>query len=136
MKPTVHKQELMAIQAQPEYVRATAIQLQKDFASFSVVLFEGDEIPVDWQSLFLQISPVVAELARNDRHKLVQLFYRVDLSERLLADSLSKKSLAEAVDEISVMLIFREWKKVKFRMEYNSGNNERLTKDVNDEDQA
>lgn len=132
MKGIVYKEELMNVQAKPENIGLTALQMQKDFSAFSLELFESGDIPQAWQNLFDRVKPFIADLVKNDRHKLVQLFYRVDLSESMLALSLSRQPLVQAVDEITVMLIYREWKKVKFRIEYSSKKNDRLENEASD----
>ncbi len=133
MKGIVYKEELMNLQAKPEYIGLTALQMQKDFSAFSLELFESESCPQAWQDLFDCVKPLIADLVKNDRHKLVQLFYRVDLSESMLAQSLSRQPLVQAVDEITVMLIYREWKKVKFKIEYSMKNNDRLENEASDE---
>jgi len=135
MKDILQKQELLNLRVNPELIGLTSLQLQKDFASFSLEVFPNSEIPESWPLLFESVRPIIAELAKEDRHKLVQLFYRIDLSESLLAKSLSRNPLALAIDEITVMLIFREWKKVKFRVEHSLKNNDRIENDGSDGNQ-
>lgn len=111
--------ELQAIANHRPIIAATAGQLSKDFGTFGVRLYT-DSIPETWEELFNGLRPEVARLAREEEKKLVQVFYRIDLSERLLRDCLSKQAFETATDEITALLIQRELKKVVYRMHYRS----------------
>ena len=115
------KDQLVRQNADPSDIKDTALQLKKDFLTFSILLWEEDhQLPGSWDQVFQDLRPVVEQLLEKDSKRLVQLFYRMDLSENLLRESLAQDSGEQAISEITVMMIHREWMKVKFRRLYSS----------------
>jgi RIO-like serine/threonine protein kinase len=121
MKPIRFKEELPEDLNQAEHAFQTAAQLQKDFLSFSILLWdENENLPSDWMSILQRVKPIVDHLLEKDPRKLVQVFYRMDLSETLLQEALVNPVSGDSIEEISVMMIHREWLKVKWRMAYSN----------------
>ena len=104
-------------------IAATAGQINKDFSTFGKDIFKF-VIPSTWDELFDQLRPVIHLMVKNEEHKLVQIFYRIDLSENLLRQTLAASPFEEAVDQISVLIIRRELKKVLYRIRYSSNTKE------------
>ena len=111
--------ELQKVEDHSPFIVATAGQINKDFGTFGIEVFHSTELPETWDQLFAQFRPAVHSLAKQSEQKLVQIFYRVDLNERLLKECLSSSPFEEAIDEITVMLIRRELKKVLYRIKYS-----------------
>ena len=68
----------------------------------------------------LDLSTAIADLnsfIRNNikNDKLVQLFYRVDLNEKILSKSLAQGDIQVAVSEIVALILKREFQKVILR---------------------
>lgn len=114
------KSELPNILSNPQEVEETARQFQKDFLMYSILFYEEDEeMPTSWEQLFNHLYPIVEHLAEKDNRRLVQLFYRMDLSEKLLLESMNRDTIEQSIAEICVMMIHREWMKVHFRKKYS-----------------
>jgi hypothetical protein len=115
------KEALPALATDSGIIRETALQLQKDFLSYSILLWEDEEqLPETWDLMYSGLHPVVEQLVDQDTRRLLQIIYRLDLSESLLRESLGRESGEQAIAEITVMMIHRACLKVKFRRQYSS----------------
>ena len=115
------KAQLVEQKVDPKMIVQIAQQLQKDFLTFSIILWESEaKYPQSWEGIYDDLRPVVDQLLERDSKRLVQIFYRMDLSEKLLKESLAQESGEQTISEITVMMIYREWLKVKFRSQYSS----------------
>jgi hypothetical protein len=68
----------------------------------------------------LQLEHMVNLLLQNDFHRLVQLLYRLDVSETKLKDLLHANPQTDAAIIISELIIERQVQKLKFKQQYNS----------------
>lgn len=116
-----NKEELPGLANDSEIIRETALQLQKDFLSFSILLWDDEsKLPESWEWLYKDLRPVVEQLVDSDSRRLLQIIYRLDLSESMLQESLGRQSGEQAIAEITVMMIHRACLKVKFRKQYSA----------------
>jgi len=93
-------------------IRDTALQVIKDFASFGMeVSFPGD-IGYAYETLYLQLTPIIAELMQREPEKLSALLYQIDLDESKLR---LQPELFSEHEFISGMILEREFLKVLTR---------------------
>jgi len=93
---------------------------EKDFQLDGSYLDLSNEKEYTYDQAFLKIMRVVEDLMEKDFERLIQVLYRIDVSEEKL-----KAALAASNDNpasvISKMIIERELLKVEFRKKYNKG---------------
>ncbi len=93
---------------------------EKDFQLDGSYLDLSNESEFTYDQAFLKIMRVVEDLMEKDFERLIQVLYRIDVSEEKL-----KAALAASNDNpasvISKMIIERELLKVEFRKKYNKG---------------
>ena len=93
---------------------------EKDFQLDGSYLDLSNEKEYTYDQAFLKIMRVVEDLMEKDFKRLIQVLYRIDVSEEKL-----KAALAASNDNpasvISKMIIERELLKVEFRKKYNKG---------------
>ncbi len=93
-------------------IKETALQVIKDFASFGMeVNFPGD-ISYAYESLYFQLTRIIAELLQREPEKLSALLYQIDLDESRLQ---SQPELFSEHEFISGMILEREFFKVLTR---------------------
>ena len=91
-------------------------QLNKDFMLANL----GYDLEEDCNPELLKqkLGVIVAELVNNEFDSLLNLLYRVDLSEHTIVD-LPKENQETYIASISFLILKREWKKVWFRKKYS-----------------
>ena len=107
--------ELQAYSRRLEIIKLTAAQIQKDFdmAGYEIE-FSGNEEGA-YHELFEQIVPVIKKLIDTNYEKLMQLLYRIDVSEAKIK---SESALNEEPfhELITRLIIYRELQKVVTRI--------------------
>ena len=91
-------------------------QLNKDFMLANL----GYDLEEDCnpEQLKQKLAIIVAELVNNEFDSLLNLLYRVDLSEHKII-ALPKENQETYIASISFLILKREWKKVWFRKKYS-----------------
>ena len=107
--------ELQAYSRRLEIIKLTAAQIQKDFdmAGYEI-MFSGNEADA-YNELFNQIMPVVKNLVESDYEKLMQLLYRIDVSESKIKNE-SALHDEPFHDLLTRLIIYRELQKVVTRI--------------------
>ena len=93
----------------------TAIQINKDFAVFNEDVYPDPGIIQNEIELREPLFKTVAHLLKSDKRKMMQIIYRVDISENTLGKQLSSVSANDASEELSMMIIKREMQKILIR---------------------
>lgn len=98
----------------------TAVQLNKDLGAEWIRV---EKIPIDADAnwLFNETKLLISELFNSEKSKLAQLLYRVDVSEREVKIVMQTAEINNLADQLAVMLVKREVKKVLFRLKIKSG---------------
>lgn len=92
----------------------TVKQLQKDFSEVSISIpFNGSE-PNPYHYLINVLTPLLAELLDTRTEKLMNLLYRIDISERQVSGAIAG-AVGEAAGNLAHLLLERELKKVLLR---------------------
>ena len=111
----LRKEDLLKYRNDRDIVHKTALQVQKDFATFGFDV----QLPVDlhfaYDDLFDQLSPVIRHLLAINATKLYSLLYTIDLSENAIHKGLSEMSDMEIHEAITHLVLERELKKVLTR---------------------
>src|ERR1043165_9255477 len=98
-------------------IRQAAEQLKKDLEQFGVdIVFSGDTLNA-YDELFAQTEPFILKLIHNNYEKLLQLLYRIDVSEKLIGKAVEDSDHISA--DITRLILFRELQKVVIRNYYN-----------------
>ena len=105
---------------QKDIVEKTALQIIKDFGLFGmrIELTEGTEWNYD--ALFNQLSPIIERLMQHDYPRLLSLLYQIDLSPAAINKARTEQPDILESELIPALIIYREFKKVVFRMYYKS----------------
>lgn len=72
--------------------------------------------------LFDNLAAEINHLIQTDFEKLVNLLYRIDVSEAKLKEMLQTNPDSDAGHVIARLLIERQIQKIKFRKEFSAGN--------------
>lgn len=103
---------------QSEDIKLGLQLFEKDFQLESEYLQLSEKKEFTYDDAFLKIMRVVEDLLAKDFQELVNVLYRIDVSEEKL-----KEALATSVDNpasiITKMIIERELLKVEFRKKYS-----------------
>lgn len=100
---------------QPEIIRQTLQQVQKDFGMFGFeVLFSGNA-EADYKEMLVQLSDYVAVFMENDCHQFTALLYHIDVGEGKIEQALEQNSEQSMADVIAELVMHRELKKVLTR---------------------
>jgi hypothetical protein len=102
-------------------VRETARQILKDFSSDKFEFPENFDSLETEQALLLALMPVVSHLLETDKNRLMQIIYRVDLSESSLGAAISGLDANAASIRISALILHREAIKVLSRSHFSRG---------------
>ena len=99
-------------------IRETAKQISRDFNidGFEVI-FSGDDKNA-FEEFKQQISPVLINIYKSDRHAFQSLLYRIDVNERDYKNVLSNSNEFET--ELTELVIRREFQKVLTRKYFSS----------------
>lgn len=105
-----------------EIILLTAAQTQKDLLQFNIeFILEEKTIAsatFSFDDLLHSLKPIMEDLINYHKDKLVQLFYRIDVSEIKIGKAFELESFDKTVTEISTLILHRELKKVLIRRYY------------------
>lgn len=105
---------------QKEIVEKTAMQIIKDFALFGMKIELTEGFEWNYESLFSQLQPAIDRLLHNDYPRLLSLLYQIDLSPASINKARIEQPDLPETELIPALIIYREFKKVVFRMYYSS----------------
>ena len=96
------------------------IKQLKGFIVRDLQLTDNDEIMdiVDLEGLRKRLSQVVAHLLDHDFNRLLNILYRIDISEQKLKEVLSDDRLDNISLAITDMIIARQLRKIETRERY------------------
>ena len=105
---------------QKEIVEKTAMQIIKDFALFGMKIELTEGFEWNYDALFSQLQPAIDRLLHNDYPRLLSLLYQIDLSPASINKARIEQPDLPETELIPALIIYREFKKVVFRMYYSS----------------
>lgn len=105
---------------QKEIVEKTAKQIIKDFALFGMKIELTEGLEWNYDVLFGQLQPVIDRLMHQDYPRLLSLLYQIDLSPAAINKARIEQPDTPEFELIPALIIYREFKKVVFRMYYSS----------------
>ena len=108
---------------QKEIVEKTAKQIIKDFALFGMKIELTEGLEWNYDALFSQLQPVIDRLMHQDYPRLLSLLYQIDLSPAAINKARTEQPDIPETELIPALIIYREFKKVVFRMYYSSKKN-------------
>jgi len=102
-----------------EYILLTAAQTQKDLSQFNLdFILNTDEL--SFEALMNTLKPIIQDLLQNNREKIVQLFYRIDVPENKIGEAFDLGNYEDTTRSICQIILHRELKKVIIRKHYSS----------------
>jgi len=85
----------------------------------------SNELPVksnpSIQELHKYLTIAIGSMLDREFNKLLNLLYRVDIEESLVAEALHAEKPSEVASELAWLVIDREMKKVESRKKYSTG---------------
>ncbi|MEM9022638.1 MAG: hypothetical protein AAGB22_02775 [Bacteroidota bacterium] len=105
---------------EPDFTRSVARQITRDFqlAGLDIEVMAGEVPAVD--RVRVQVEQAVAHLMETDHHALLNMLYRIDVSESRLAAAIGLESLGEATPTIAGLIMERASQKVTLRQSFGS----------------
>ena len=105
---------------QKDVVEKTALQIIKDFALFGMKIELSEGVEWNYDELFNQLQPAINSLMQFDYPRLLSLLYQIDLSPSTIKKARTEQPEIPENELIPALIIYREFKKVVFRMYYSS----------------
>lgn len=102
-----------------DWVEETAQQLIKDFTMLDIPLNFRVTSENKYQDLFNQVRSIFQELFEKNYHVFLNLLYRIDLPEQELNKLTNTLSGPLLYDEITELILQREFRKVVTRHLYS-----------------
>jgi len=96
------------------------MQIIKDFALFGMKIELTEGFEWNYDALFSQLQPAIDRLMLNDYPRLLSLLYQIDLSPASINKARIEQPDLPETELIPALIIYREFKKVVFRMYYSS----------------
>ncbi len=109
--------ELLNVAISNELYKALIVQLNKDFKLSNIE--ELISVTVSPDVLKQQLLTLVERLIYNEFDSFLNLLYRIDLSEQKIKKH-SSQTTEEYIENVSFLILKREWQKVWFRQNYSS----------------
>ena len=109
--------ELLNVAISNELYKALIVQLNKDFKLSNIE--ELISVIVSPDILKQQLLTLVEQLIYNEFDSFLNLLYRIDLSEQKIKKH-SNQTTKEYIEDVSFLILKREWQKVWFRQNYSS----------------
>lgn len=103
-----------------EYIEATAQQIIKDFDLFGIEIKFSGNAENAYNELLYTVSPHISHLLENNYKKLLDLLYRIDVSEGKVSVALEKNVFGSPAEAIADLVIKRELQKIVIRRHYKS----------------
>ena len=101
-----------------QFLNETTTQLEKDFLSVGVN-FDIDKPVQDYKQLFSFASSLVNSLNEQDPKRIINLLYRIDLSEEKVQDEM-KISILTFSELLAELIVKRELQKVIIKNYYSN----------------
>ena len=117
--PELWKKEIINIKKEVDWVDETAEQLIKDFTMLDIPLSFQPSAENQYQDLFNQAKSIIKELFEKNYHVFLNLLYRIDLPEAELNALISNPSSPDLYDNITELVLRREFMKVVTRHLYS-----------------
>jgi hypothetical protein len=97
---------------QMEMLKKLIMQLNKDLSLSGI----DTQFDISWnpESLISNLTKIIATLLEKDYQKFMNFLYRIDIPEKKLGNIVTS-DFSEAVNEIVLMVLKKEWQKVWFR---------------------
>jgi len=114
------KEELMKLTQRDEIVRLVVNQIIKDFGSFNIDLKISDQIGDLYVSLQNNLEIEIARICEENNTIFKGLLYRIDISEKEIAQYQQEMPQSTFFHIISQLIIHRELKKVLYREFYKN----------------
>ena len=100
------------------------VVVMNDFEQIEQLLNQNKQLTVvQKENLRDQLVNLINHLLLNDFNKLVQVLYRVDVSEQKLKELLQKNPTTDAAVIITDLLIERQEEKIKLKNSFKTNNN-------------
>jgi len=115
---SIKEKELLSYFDMEEIIRQTIEQIKKDFDSFGLEIQLPKSNENVYQTIFNQIEPFILKLIKDNYQKLLQVLYRIDVSEKSISESVNNSTAAELSSVITKHIILRELQKVVVRNYY------------------
>lgn len=128
MLPEIWKKEIINIPVRTgkpgwnkdvDWVEETAQQLIKDFTILDIPLSFQPSAENQYQDLFDQARSTIKDLFEKNYHVFLNLLYRIDLPEAELNKLINNPSSPNLYDEITELVLRREFMKVVTRHLYS-----------------
>ena len=104
------------------FLSDTTTQLEKDFMSVGVN-FDIDKPVQDYKQLFSFASSLVNSLNEQDPKRIINLLYRIDLSEEKVQDEMKNSTLTFS-ELLAELIVKRELEKVIIKNYYSNPENQ------------
>lgn len=104
-----------------QIVSETALQILKDFSPVHSAFPENFQYLGSEQALYEGLLPVINQLMQSDKNRLMQIIYRVDISESSLGSAIAGMDAKAAAAQIAVLVLRREAVKVISRRHFGAG---------------
>jgi hypothetical protein len=97
---------------QMEMLKKLIMQLNKDLSLSGI----DTQFDISWnpESLISNLTKIIATLLEKDYQKFMNFLYRIDIPEKKIGN-ITTSDFNEAVNEIVLMVLKKEWQKVWFR---------------------
>ena len=118
--PSLDENQLLPYLDRTEIIMQTVEQIKKDFDFHELQIQLHDYNQNVYQKLSEQIEPFVLKLIENNYQQLLQLLYRIDVSEKAISKSTADSNAISLSSEITKLIILRELQKVVIRNYYKS----------------
>jgi len=116
---SVHKPNITKYRHDLEVIRMVAEQVKKDFSFHSIeIKFSGNEMTA-FTELKAQITPLVSNLFLTNKNQLLQLLYRIDVSENDWRKILEINDIEVKFEKLAEIILEREFIKVLIRKLYS-----------------
>jgi hypothetical protein len=99
----------------PEMLSKIAFQINKDFGSFGQIVYEENCLFSSVDDLIGPLFQAVSTLLRQDKRKMMQIIYRVDINENQLGTALAEAKGDAAAEVLTELIIAREFTKIQIR---------------------
>ena len=115
--PSLTEKDLLPYFYRTDLIRQAAEQLRKDLEQFGEeIIYSGDPAKA-YDELFSQTRPFILKLVQRNYEKLLQLLYRIDVNEKLVAEIVN--SGEDIASGLTRLILFRELQKVVIRNLYS-----------------
>lgn len=116
--PAIENKKIATYFNKVEIIQATANQIMKDMAMFGIEIKYTGNMATAYKELHDQLTRQIDILIDNSYSKLISILYRIDVSEKDLAQAKVDMEGYKHGEIIAHQIIVRELKKVLTRMYY------------------